>query len=120
METIKIIIQIAISFTIFNVWIFRFSKPTKWRGKDAQNMNEEFNLYGLNSSFLKLVGFLKLSLAVLLIVGIFIPEIVIPTSIGMAVLMSGAISMHIKVQDPIIKSLPAFTMLMLSIILIFI
>jgi len=37
----------------------------------------------------------------------------------MAVLMLGAITMHIKVKDSLIKSLPAFTFLVLSLILIF-
>ena len=39
-----------------------------------------------------------------------------PAAIGMAILMIGAIAMHIKVKDPLMKSLPAFTMLVLSVI----
>lgn len=62
---------------------------------------------------------LKLTLAILLIVGIFVPDLVKPAAIGMAVLMLGAISMHIKVKDSLIKSFPAFSFLVLSLILIF-
>jgi hypothetical protein len=37
----------------------------------------------------------------------------------MAVLMAGAVSMHLKVQDPPLKSLPAATLLLLCLIVAF-
>jgi hypothetical protein len=119
MEWIKMAIQVIIAVSIFNVWIVRFSKPTSWRGGSAKDMNQEFAAYGLPPWFLKVIGFLKLALAVLLIAGIFIPELLQPAAVGMAVLMLGAIAMHLKVKDPIIKSFPAFSFLVLSLILIF-
>ncbi|HSW55471.1 MAG TPA: DoxX family protein [Ignavibacteriaceae bacterium] len=119
MEWIKIAIQIIIAVSIFNVWILRFGKPTSWRGGTAKSMKEEFEAYGLPLWFMKLIGFLKLTLATLLIAGIFLPVLIKPAAIGMAVLMLGAIVMHIKVKDSLIKSLPAFTFLVLSLILIF-
>ncbi|MFN3693603.1 MAG: DoxX family protein [Ignavibacterium sp.] len=82
-------------------------------------MKEEFEAYGLPEWFMKLIGFLKLTLAALLIVGIFVPDLVKPAAIGMAILMLGAISMHIKVKDSLIKSFPAFSFLVLSLILVF-
>lgn len=118
MEWVKIVIQVVIAASIFNVWILRYGKPTNWRGGTAKNMKEEFEAYGLPEWFMKLIGFLKLALSVLLIAGIFVPALVKPAAIGMAVLMLGAIAMHIKVKDPLIKSIPAFTFLVLSIILI--
>ncbi len=119
MEWIKIAIQVIIAVSIFNVWLIRFGKPTSWRGANANSMKEEFEAYGLPEWFMKLIGFLKLTLAALLIVGIFVPELVKPAAIGMAILMLGAISMHIKVKDSLIKSFPAFSFLVLSLILIF-
>jgi hypothetical protein len=119
MEWIKIAIQIIIAVSIFNVWILRFGKPTSWRGGTAKSMKEEFEAYGLPLWFMKLIGFLKLTLASLLIAGIFLPVLIKLAAIGMAVLMLGAIVMHIKVKDALIKSLPAFTFLVLSLILIF-
>lgn len=119
MEWIKIAIQVVIAVSIFNVWIIRFGKPTSWRGGNAKSMKEEFEAYGLPEWFMKLIGFLKLTLATLLIVGIFVPDLVKPAAIGMAILMLGAISMHIKVKDSLIKSFPAFSFLVLSLILIF-
>jgi hypothetical protein len=119
MEWIKIVIQVIIAVSIFNVWILRVKKPTSWRGGTAKSMREEFEAYGLPLWFMNLIGFLKLTLASLLIAGIFIPELIKPAAIGMAVLMFGAISMHIKVKDSLIKSFPAFSFLVLSLILIF-
>jgi hypothetical protein len=119
MEWIKIVIQVVIAASIFNVWILRFGKPTSWRGGAAKSMKEEFEVYGLPDWFMKLTGFLKLMLASLLIAGIFVPVLILPVSIGMAVLMLGAIAMHIKVKDSLVKSFPAFGLLLLSLLLIF-
>ena len=119
MEWIKIAIQLIIAVSIFNVWIIRFGKPTSWRGGSAKSMKEEFEAYGLPEWFMKLIGFLKLTLAAFLIAGIFVPDLIKPAAIGMAILMLGAIVMHIKVKDSLVKSFPAFSFLVLSLILIF-
>lgn len=119
MEWIKIAIQVVIAASIFNVWILRFGKRTSWRGGGAKSMKEEFEAYGLPDWFMKLIGFFKLALAAFLIAGIFVPVLTKPAAIGMAVLMMGAISMHIKVKDSLVKSFPAFSLLVLSLFLIF-
>jgi uncharacterized membrane protein YphA (DoxX/SURF4 family) len=64
----------------------------------------------------QVVGFLKLAFAACLIVGIWFPVLTRPAAIGLALLMLGAVAMHIKVKDPLKKSLPALTMLVLSVI----
>ena len=71
------IIQIIIALGIFNVWILRNGKPTGWRGGNAQNMKEEFSVYGLPGWFVWVVGFLKLLFAILLISSIV--STVLPT-----------------------------------------
>ena len=98
---------------------YALENQLRWRGGTAKSMKEEFEAYGLPTWFMKLIGFLKLTLATLLIAGIFIPVFSKPAAIGMAVLMSGAIAVHVKVKDTLIKSFPAFTFLVLSLILIF-
>ena len=119
METIQNIIQIVIAIGIFNVWILRYGKSSSWRGGEAKNMKEEFQVYGLPSWFVGVVGFLKILFALMLIVGLWFPALVQPAAIGIAVLMLGAIVMHIKVKDPATKSLPAFSLLVLSAIVAF-
>ncbi|MFO7702245.1 DoxX family protein [Psychroflexus maritimus] len=114
MEYLKIIIQVIVAATIFNVWLFRFNKSTPFRGADAPSMKKEFEVYGLNETMMYLVGGLKLLFAIGLIAGIFLPSIVEISAAGIGFLMLGAIGMHIKVKDEPKKSFPAFTMLILS------
>jgi uncharacterized membrane protein YphA (DoxX/SURF4 family) len=119
LETILIALQIIIALGIFNVWILRFGKSSNWRGGEAKNMKEEFQVYGLPSWFVGVIGFLKILFALMLVIGLWIPALVQPAATGIAVLMLGAIVMHIKVKDPLTKSLPAFSLLVLSAIVAF-
>jgi uncharacterized membrane protein YphA (DoxX/SURF4 family) len=114
MDTVVLVIQVVIALGIYNVWLLRFGKETEWRGGTAKNLKEEFEAYGLPHWFMGIVGFLKLLFATLLIVGIWYQPAVRPAALGMAILMLGAITMHVKLSDPLKRSLPAFTMLVLS------
>lgn len=115
-ETAVTVIQVIVALGIYNVWLLRFGKATSWRGGNATNMKEEFAAYGLPPVAVGIIGALKLILATLLIVGIWAPTVTKPAALGLAVLMLGAVSMHLKVKDPIQKSLPATTMLVLSLV----
>ena len=116
MQSLVIVCQIIIALGIFNVWIIRYGKETGWRGGEAKNMKEEFAAYGLPGGFMVFIGAAKILLAICLIIGIWIPLLVKPAAIAMAFLMIGAVSMHVKVKDSLQKSLPAFTMLLLSLV----
>jgi len=116
MDAAVMVIQIVVALGIYNVWLLRFGKATSWRGGSATNMKEEFAVYGLPPPAVGIIGGLKLLCATLLIVGIWVPVVTFPAAIGLAMLMTGAISMHVKVKDPIERSLPAATMLILAII----
>jgi hypothetical protein len=119
MDTVRLLIQIMIAFGIYNVWLLRSGKATDWRGGTAESLKEEFEVYGLPTWAMRTVGFLKLLFATLLLVGLWYAPVVRPAAIGMLILMIGAISMHVKVGDPAKRSLPAFTMLVLSAIVAF-
>jgi len=116
MEIVVVAIQIIIALGIFNVWVLRFGRATQWRGGSADNMKAEFETYGLPGWSVPVVGFLKLLFAACLVAGIWFPVLVRPAAIGIAVLMLGAVVMHVKVKDPARKSAPALTMLILSVI----
>ncbi len=116
MNTVIAIIQIVIALGLLNVWLLRFNKSTDWRGGEAANMKEEFAAYGLPPWFMVLVGFLKISFAILLIVGLWVPAVTMPAAVGIAVLMLGAILMHIKVKDPLKRTLPAASLFILSLL----
>lgn len=117
MSIILIALQLTVAFGLLNVWLLRYKKETKWRGGSAQNMTEEFENYGLPKWFMFLVGFLKISIATLLIIGIWLPLLVKPSAAILTVLMLGAVSMHLKVKDPVSKALPAIFMLVLAILI---
>ena len=119
MELAVKIIQIIVALGIFNVWVLRYGKPTSWRGGDAKNMLEEFEVYGLPVWFMGVIGILKLLCATLLIAGVWFPVLTRPAALGLAVLMLGAVAMHIKVKDPLKRSLPAFSVLVLSLFVAF-
>ena len=118
MSMIAILFQIIIALGIFNVWLVRSSRATPYRGKDAASLKSEFAAYGLSEYVFYLVGFFKLSAAAALLVGIFVPSLVFPGAFAMAILMLGAVVMHIKVGDPVNKYVPASVVLLMSIFLL--
>jgi len=120
MEIFKIILQILIALGIFNVWLLRFSTNSEWRGGQATNMKEEFESYGLPDGAVWIIGSLKLSCAALLLLGVFLPVLAKIGAAGLTILMAGAVLMHFKVKDAPKKSLPAATLLILSLIVLFV
>jgi uncharacterized membrane protein YphA (DoxX/SURF4 family) len=105
--------QIIVGLGLLNVWLIRFNKATEYRGGTAQNMREEFAAYGLPDWFCYLVGGLKITSGMLLLIGLAFPQIVPYVAILVSLLMIGALGMHVKVKDPIKKSVPAFCVLSL-------
>ena len=119
MELIMIL-QLIISIGLINVWFFRVNKATDYRGGNAKNMQEEFLAYGLPIWSMYLVGTLKVAIAVMLIVSIWVEELLIYNLILLAALMIAAVFMHVKVKDPIKKSYPALSILfMVALIMYF-
>lgn len=106
--------QIIIAVVLVNVWLVRFHKPTKYRGGSAGNMADEFAVYGLPKWFMYLVGVGKIFIAALMIIGFWVPVVVYPASALLALLMIGAVAMHIKVKDPFIKAVPAILVFLMA------
>ena len=113
MQTLIYALQITAALGLLNVWLLRFNQRTAYRGGSAGSMREEFATYGLPAWFAYVIGILKVGSAIALIVGIWIPALVLPAAGLISVLMVGALSMHIKIHDPLKKSLPALGMLTL-------
>ena len=113
------IFNLIIGFGILNVWLLRFNKETSYRGGNAKTLKQEFEIYGLPEWFFIFVGIVKISLAILLIIGVWIETLTFYSTIGIAILMIGALLMHFKVNDPIKKSLPALSILLMLISIIF-
>jgi hypothetical protein len=118
MNFIIIFAKVIIFLAIINVWFFRFNKKTKYRGGDASSMKAEFSNYGLSESMVYIIGGLKVLSALSLVISIWITQLELPAAILMAVLMLGAITMHLKINDSFLKSLPATIFLLLSLLII--
>ena len=116
--SVSVVLQVVMALGLLNVWLVRTGSATPYRGGDARSLQEEFAAYGLPDFFFYLVGLLKVGSAIMLIAGIWIDGLVVPAAALVAVLMVGALVMHIKVKDPAIKSLPAFLMLVMSVSLL--
>lgn len=103
------IAQTGAALWIYNVWFNRFGKDTGYRGGDASNMREEFEEYGLSETAMYAVGATKVGLASAMLAGLFVPKLTRPASAGLAALMVGAVGMHVKVGDPVKRSIPALS-----------
>ncbi|PQB06094.1 DoxX family protein [Aureitalea marina] len=119
MDVLLIVLKFIVSISILNVWLFRFKKPTPWRGGDAKNLLDEFDAYGLSNGVAYAVGIIKVGLAILLLSSIYWEQLTWFAAGGIIVTMAGAIAMHVKIHDPIKKSLPAFIFLTLCVIIVF-
>ena len=108
------ITQAVVGLGLLNVWLVRANSSTPYRGGASRNLKDEFVAYGLPTWVFFLIGGLKIGSGIALIVGLWVPSLVVPSTAVVTGLMLGALVMHIKVQDPRIKSLPAFLMLAMS------
>mgnify|MGYP001490519931 CR=1 FL=1 len=110
MKILSKILSIVVGLTVINVWLFRSNKSTSYRGGDASSLLEEFQVYGLDDYFL-IIGIVKVSLAIMLLLSLYFKKLSFFASSGIAVMMLVAVYMHINVGDEIIKSMPASVML---------
>ncbi|AUC14918.1 hypothetical protein BTO06_07105 [Tenacibaculum sp. SZ-18] len=107
MNYLIIAFQVIVGVSILNVWLVQNNKATKWRGGNATSIIEEFEEYGLSKTFCYVIGVLKVTLAILLILAIWFPVLKQNAALGLAILLLGSVFMHIKIKDPLLKSFPA-------------
>lgn len=108
-------LQVVVGLGLLNVWLLRRQSATAYRGGDAKNLKEEFATYGLPAPMFYIVGGLKIICGVLLLVGVAFAPVVLPAAAVVAVLMLGAVVMHLKVGDRVSKYVPAALMLAMSV-----
>ena len=116
LKKISKILSVFVGLTIINVWLFRASRSTSFRGGNATNLLEEFTVYGLEDYFL-IIGIIKVSLAIVLILSLYFSKLRLFASLGIAIMMLVAVYMHISVGDELIKSLPASSILIGSLLI---
>lgn len=102
MTTYTVLAQIIVATSVAYVWIFRYD-----------NIIKEFKQFGLNDLTRCFVGVAKISLATLIIVGIWYPSLVTIPSALMGLLMIVAQYFHFKIKNPFIKHFPSLFLLVL-------
>ena len=108
------LLQLVVGLGLLNVWLVRARSSTEYRGGDAKTLREEFDAYGLPDAAFYVVGGLKIVAGVVLVAGLWV-DLPIRIAAGtVALLMVGALAMHVKVGDPLKRSVPAGLMLLMS------
>ncbi|CAN5302271.1 hypothetical protein BH10BAC4_BH10BAC4_13060 [soil metagenome] len=104
MINILIAAQIIVATSVAYVWIFRYDVIIK-----------EFKQFGLSDLTRTFVGASKVSLATLLITGIWYPSLIVIPAILMGLFMLSAQYFHFKIKNPFIKHLPSLIFLILCV-----
>ncbi|KIA86101.1 DoxX family protein [Kaistella jeonii] len=102
MTNLLILAQIIVAASVAYVWIFRYDVIIK-----------EFKQFGLSDLTRTFVGAVKVSLATLLVAGIWFPTLVAIPAILMGLFMVAAQYFHFKIKNPFIKHLPSLVLLIL-------
>ena len=110
MKILSKILSVVVGLTVINVWLFRSNRSTSYRGGDATNLIEEFQVYGLEDYFL-IIGIVKVSLAIMLLLSLYFKKLSFFASSGIGIMMLVAVYMHLNVGDELMKSMPASVML---------
>ena len=108
MNILAIFLESLVSASIFFVWVVRYD-----------NIVSEFKQFGYPDWLRDLVGILKLTLSVLLLIGITDNRFAVAGGIGIALLMIAAFVTHIRVKNPLHKMMPSLTLMVLSILIAF-
>jgi hypothetical protein len=104
MHKLVIVAQVVIALSIAFVWIGRLP-----------NIVKEFHEYHLPDLVRNAVGAIKISLATILIVGIWYPALVPASAFFMAFLMLCAQIAHVYAKHPWQKYMPSLALLLLSV-----
>jgi uncharacterized membrane protein YphA (DoxX/SURF4 family) len=96
MRDLTIALQALVATSIFFVWVVRYD-----------NIVEEFQHYGLPAWVRDLVGILKLTLALLLLIGIERVPFAVAGGVGIAFLMGCAVFIHLRMKIRCSKCCPA-------------
>jgi uncharacterized membrane protein YphA (DoxX/SURF4 family) len=106
MHALTISLQALVAASIFFVWVVRYA-----------NIIQEFKQYGLPDWLRDLVGILKMTFALMMLIGIERRTFAVAGGIGIAILMGAAFVTHLRVKNPVFKMLPSLTLLVFSVVI---
>lgn len=105
-QSLTISLQALVAASVFFVWVVRY-----------QNIIEEFKHYRLPEWLRDLVGILKITFSLMLLIGIERPLFAMMGGLGIALLMGAAFITHLRVRNRGLKMLPSLTLLVLSVVI---
>jgi len=103
MHALTISLQALVAASVFFVWVVRYA-----------NIVQEFKQYGLPDWLRDLVGILKMTFSLMLLIGIERSPFAVAGGIGIAALMGAAFVTHLRMKNPLFKMLPSLTLLVFS------
>jgi len=106
MHALTISLQALVAASVFFVWVVRYA-----------NIVQEFKQYGLPDWLRDLVGILKMTFSLMLLIGIERSPFAVAGGIGIAALMGAAFVTHLRVKNPVFKMLPSLTLLVSSVVI---
>ena len=110
-----VIVRCGVALVLLSVWTWRLKRPTKFRGKNAQSLEEEFKVYGLSKKTMYVVGTLKILISVCFLMGHWAPFLIRPAAVVLAAIMFMAVLYHFKVENKnYFKALPAYLVLLFA------
>jgi hypothetical protein len=122
MKFIKQALMLTVGLVVLNVWLIRLDQShsfgISFRGGNAANLFDEFQAYGLSSTLFYLIGLLKITTAIFLLLGFRYEKTIIPAGAFMSVFMIGALYMHFKIGDEFVKYVPSAIMLISSLMIV--
>jgi uncharacterized membrane protein YphA (DoxX/SURF4 family) len=110
-----ILVRCGVALVLLSVWTWRLKRATKFRGKNAQSMEEEFKVYGLSKKNMYVIGTLKILISVCFLMGHWAPFLIRPAAAILAAIMFMAVLYHFKVENKnYFKALPAYLVLLFA------
>tara|TARA_B110001454_G_C12427354_1_gene312033 strand:+ start:120 stop:458 length:339 start_codon:yes stop_codon:yes gene_type:complete len=106
MENLINALQVTVAISVAYVWIFRY-----------HNVIKEFKEFGLTDITRNAVGTAKISIATLLVAGIWFTALVFYAAVLMGLFMMSAQFFHFKTRNSFIKHLPSLILLILCAII---
>lgn len=106
MHDLLISLHALVAASIFFVWVVRYD-----------NIIAEFKQYRLPDWLRDFVGILKLTFALLLLIGIERKALAVAGGLGIAALMAAAFVMHLRVKNPAWRMAPCLSLLVVSLVI---
>ena len=108
MERLAVALQAFVCASIFFVWVVRY-----------QNIISEFKHFKYPDWLRDLVGILKLTFSILLMIGVTQKSFALAGGVGISFLMMAALMTHLRVKNPFQMMLPSLTLMILSMVISF-